>query len=106
MNYGGAYHDQQWTGIALPFLWPVQLGLIWICMILLANPIGDFPLNDDWAYAYSVSIFFNMVNFGFPTGRLPISWDRQFGAHFFVCLLAFPLRPCDCRLQSSALSAS
>ena len=54
MNHGGAYHDQQCTGIALPFLWPVQLGLIWICMILLANPIGDFPLNDDWAYAYSV----------------------------------------------------
>ena len=54
MNHGGAYHDQRCTGIALPFLWPVQLGLIWICMILLANPIGDFPLNDDWAYAYSV----------------------------------------------------
>ena len=54
MNHGGAYHEQQRTGIALPFLWPVLLGLIWICMILLANPIGDFPLNDDWAYAYSV----------------------------------------------------
>ena len=54
MNHGGAYHEQQRTGIALPFLWPVLLGLIWICMILLANPIGDFPLNDDWAYGYSV----------------------------------------------------
>jgi len=54
MNHGGAYHEQQRTGIALPFLWPVLLGLIWICMIFLANPIGNFPLNDDWAYAYSV----------------------------------------------------
>lgn len=53
-HHGGAYHDQQQIGIALPFLWPVLLGLIWICMILLANPIGNFPLNDDWAYAYSV----------------------------------------------------
>lgn len=54
MNHVGAYHEQEWMGIALPFLWPVLLGLIWICTILLANPIGDFPLNDDWAYAYSV----------------------------------------------------
>jgi len=54
MNHGGAYHEQQRTGIALPFLWPVLLGLIWICMIFLANPVGNFPLNDDWAYAYSV----------------------------------------------------
>jgi hypothetical protein len=54
MNHGGAYHEQQRTGIALPFLWPVLLGLIWIYMILLANPIGNFPLNDDWAYAYTV----------------------------------------------------
>jgi len=23
-------------------------------MIVLTNPIGNFPLNDDWAYAYSV----------------------------------------------------
>jgi hypothetical protein len=27
---------------------------IWIIMVILVNPIGDFPLNDDWAYARSV----------------------------------------------------
>src|SRR5215475_1296009 len=57
MNHGGAYHEQQRTGIALTFLWPLLFGLIWICMIFLANPIGNFPLNDDWAYAYSVQHF-------------------------------------------------
>ena len=54
MNYAGLYDWQQRREIASPFLWPVLLGLIWICMILLANPIGNFPLNDDWAYGYSV----------------------------------------------------
>ena len=54
MNDGGAYHEQERAGIALLFLWPLLLGLIWICMIVLANPIGNFPLNDDWAYAHSV----------------------------------------------------
>lgn len=27
---------------------------IWIVMVILVNPIGDFGLNDDWAYAVSV----------------------------------------------------
>jgi len=54
MNYAGSHHRQRRTEIASQFLWPVLLGLIWICMVVLANPIGDFPLNDDWAYGYSV----------------------------------------------------
>jgi hypothetical protein len=27
---------------------------IWILMVILVNPIGDFPLNDDWAYGWTV----------------------------------------------------
>ncbi|MBX2876282.1 MAG: glycosyltransferase family 39 protein [Saprospiraceae bacterium] len=34
--------------------YPLLLGLIWILLIFLVNPIGDFPLNDDWQYAYPV----------------------------------------------------
>ena len=32
------------------------LGLcsIWVCMTILANPRGDFPLNDDWSYGSMV----------------------------------------------------
>jgi len=26
----------------------------WVIMVILVNPVGDFPLNDDWAYGYSV----------------------------------------------------
>ncbi len=28
--------------------------LFWIVALFIINPIGDFPLNDDWAYALSV----------------------------------------------------
>lgn len=28
--------------------------IIWIVIIVLINPIGNFPLNDDWAYAWTV----------------------------------------------------
>jgi hypothetical protein len=54
MNHAGPYHRQQRREIASQFLWPILLGLIWICMVALTNPVGDFPLNDDWAYDYSV----------------------------------------------------
>ncbi len=36
---------------------PINLLLIalsYIILIILLNPIGDFPINDDWAYARSV----------------------------------------------------
>jgi len=30
------------------------LSLLWIFAILIINPIGEFPLNDDWAYSLDV----------------------------------------------------
>lgn len=34
--------------------YPLLLTVIWLLLIILVNPIGDFPLNDDWQYAYPV----------------------------------------------------
>lgn len=36
------------------YLHITALGLLWITMILLVHPVGEFPLNDDWSYAHSV----------------------------------------------------
>lgn len=33
------------------------LSLFWLAMILIADPRGEFPLNDDWVYARSVFTF-------------------------------------------------
>ena len=30
------------------------LVFIWVLAALLVNPVGDFPLNDDWAYGFAV----------------------------------------------------
>jgi Dolichyl-phosphate-mannose-protein mannosyltransferase len=35
----------------------IALGLLtfaWLLIVFLVNPVGDFPLNDDWAYAKTV----------------------------------------------------
>ncbi|HFB99827.1 MAG TPA: hypothetical protein ENJ53_03375, partial [Phaeodactylibacter sp.] len=31
----------------------LYLSIIWILCIIIINPIGDFPLNDDWSYAHN-----------------------------------------------------
>jgi Dolichyl-phosphate-mannose-protein mannosyltransferase len=32
----------------------ILLAAVWLAMIILVNPIGNYPLNDDWAYGWSV----------------------------------------------------
>jgi hypothetical protein len=34
--------------------YPGALCALWSAMVLVVNPIGDFPLNDDWAYGLAV----------------------------------------------------
>lgn len=34
--------------------YPLLLTTIWLLLVLLVNPMGNFPLNDDWQYAYPV----------------------------------------------------
>jgi 4-amino-4-deoxy-L-arabinose transferase-like glycosyltransferase len=36
------------------FIHLIVLLVVWIVTALAVNPMGDFPLNDDWAYGYSV----------------------------------------------------
>ena len=40
--------------------------LIWAIAVVLVNPIGEFPLNDDWAYAQSVKSLLETGNFELP----------------------------------------
>ncbi len=39
------------------------MGLLWLICMLLIDPRGDFPLNDDWAYARSVYDLFEKGEF-------------------------------------------
>ena len=44
----------------------IIIASIWIFMLFLVNPIGNFPLNDDWAYAESVKHFLETGDFELP----------------------------------------
>lgn len=43
------------------------ISLIWISMVILVNPIGDFPLNDDWVYALAVKSILENGYYQFPS---------------------------------------
>lgn len=45
----------------------VVLTLLWAGAVLLANPAGNFPLNDDWSFALTTERLFETGNYH-PTG--------------------------------------
>jgi hypothetical protein len=52
---------------------------IWVISIVMVNPIGDFPLNDDWQYAYPVKQIieegrFEMQGYFAPNIVLQVGW--------------------------------
>jgi 4-amino-4-deoxy-L-arabinose transferase-like glycosyltransferase len=67
---GAAHGDARIEGAAAraPFVLAVgaSIALVYALWLLVAWPAGDFPLNDDWAYAWSVRHFLE-------TGELRIS---------------------------------
>ena len=61
----------------------VLLSGLWISMSALVNPIGDFPLNDDWVYAYGVRSIVQGGRFELPgTGAPDVIAQAYWGALF------------------------
>jgi hypothetical protein len=45
----------------------VGIVLLWIAVIALVNPFGDFPLDDDWAYGKPIKAFLEKGRFEFTS---------------------------------------
>jgi len=87
------------THFSLPqFIDRFPIGILtfgWIVAIVLVNPIGDFPLNDDWQYAYPVQQLIETGQIGF-TGRFAPNiflqvawgyvWSWAYGAFSYTIL--------------------
>ncbi|MGA2868850.1 MAG: glycosyltransferase family 39 protein [Verrucomicrobiota bacterium] len=63
------------------------LTLLWLVSIVIVNPIGDFPLNDDWSFGLAVGYFLQTGSFH-PTGwtAMPLITNVLWGSLF--CLPA------------------
>jgi len=59
------------------------LMLLWLIIILVINPMGDFPLNDDWCYGKSVKTLYEngylkLYNWGEMTLVSHVYWGYLF----------------------------
>jgi len=48
------------------YAYPAALTVIWMAMLAAVNPIGDFPLNDDWAYGQAVRTLYEQHRLTMP----------------------------------------
>ena len=53
-------------------IYPVLLLLLWIILVIIVNPVGNFPLNDDWQYARPVWYLINKGYYFSPDEFSPI----------------------------------
>jgi 4-amino-4-deoxy-L-arabinose transferase-like glycosyltransferase len=65
------------------------LSLLWIIMSALVNPIGNFPLNDDWVYALGVKSILQTGRFELP-GLVPAG-PNVFAQAYWGALFCLPL---------------
>ncbi len=74
----------------------VYLTIIWLLCILLVNPIGDFPLNDDWSYARNVKslVLENKIFFD-DWGAMTLIAHTLWGA-FFCKIFGFSFTVLRC----------
>lgn len=66
MELNNNIYNRKWFG-------PLILTIIWFIFGAIVNPIGDFPVNDDWAYAlnvHSLSEENNLTFSGWPAMTL------------------------------------
>jgi hypothetical protein len=61
----------------------IQLFFIWLLLLFMVNPIGNFPINDDWAFAYPVKALMDHGTFEFlmpfaPNLLLQVLWGYLF----------------------------
>jgi hypothetical protein len=75
------------------------LGVVWLGMVLLINPVGNFPLNDDWSYGRSVQALlergtFELTDHTGMTLIAQVAWGAVFsmpGGFSFTALRASTL---------------
>src|SRR5712692_2220691 len=58
---------------------------LWCATLIIVNPIGNFPLNDDWSYGLTVKHFLESGDFR-PTGwtGMPLLTNVLWGSLFCI----------------------
>ena len=79
----------------------LTVSLIWLILVVLIDPYGEFPYNDDWAYARSVKVLVESGRF-FISGWTSVNLLAQMG---WGALFCFPFGFSFTALRVSTLVA-
>lgn len=60
----------------------VILAVVWLAAIFLINPVGEFPLNDDWNFGLAVQQILDDGDFRPPTASSPLLTHALWGSLF------------------------
>lgn len=107
------------------YLWP--LPVIFVVALIVVNPGGNFPLNDDWIYGKTVETLlrtgvYERHPYGMPLGVVQILWGTVFCwvfgfsytvlrastlvlAFLCICFMAFCTRVCGASKKSAVFCA-
>lgn len=62
---------------------------IWLFMAILVNPLGDFPLNDDWVYGLAVKSILEKGDFRLPSPASANVFTQAFWGALFCLPFGF-----------------
>ncbi|HEY3293981.1 MAG TPA: glycosyltransferase family 39 protein [bacterium] len=95
------------SNLPRPSAWPLAaqsllVGALWILFALLVNPVGEFPVNDDWGYSKAVNSLVSGGHLQFLQGWAQTTFIAQL---FWGALFALPFGFSFTALRISGLVA-
>lgn len=67
----------------------LAIAALWVVMVGLLSPLGDFPLNDDWTYARSVKTILDSGRFELLPWSQPTALPQAYWGALFCRLFGF-----------------
>ena len=64
---------------------------IWTVMVIVVNPLGNFPLNDDWVYGLAVKSILEKGDFRLPSPAHANLFFQAFWGALFCLPFGFSL---------------
>lgn len=67
----------------------LAIAIVWVAMAIVASPIGDFPLNDDWTYARAVEALLETGRVSLPVETYADAVPQVFWGALFCLPFGF-----------------
>jgi 4-amino-4-deoxy-L-arabinose transferase-like glycosyltransferase len=88
------------------FLYLSLLVILWLITVFIVNPIGNFPLNDDWQYARPVQYLINSGHYASTDAYSPIIVAQVYWGALFCLPGGFSFNALRCSTEVLSLTSA